>query len=71
MTGHRAAQENRSSGEIRRLLALLVPEYTGALETGEWGVIPEIATDAQPFSDSEGAGALIEDEDLSDERVAS
>jgi FlaA1/EpsC-like NDP-sugar epimerase len=67
----RAARENRSSGEIRRLLALLVPEYTGNLDTGDWQVIPEIPTDAHPFGDTEGLGALLEDGDLSDERVAS
>ena len=32
----RAAKENRSSGEIRRLVASLVPEYSGTLVTGDF-----------------------------------
>lgn len=32
----RAAKENRSSGEIRRLVASLVPEYSGTVVTGDY-----------------------------------
>jgi FlaA1/EpsC-like NDP-sugar epimerase len=35
----RAARENRSAGEIRRLLVRLVPEYSGNLDTGEFDII--------------------------------
>jgi FlaA1/EpsC-like NDP-sugar epimerase len=43
----RAARENRTSGEIRRLLATLVPEYSGTLVTGEYPIVadPESAPD--------------------------
>ena len=34
----RAAQENRSSAEIRRSIVYLVPEYTGQLDTGEFAL---------------------------------
>jgi FlaA1/EpsC-like NDP-sugar epimerase len=37
----RAASENQSSGQIRRLLQSLVPEYSGDLDTGEYKVVPE------------------------------
>jgi len=40
----RAAKENRSSGEIRRLVASLVPEYSGILVTGDY--LPAPDTDA-------------------------
>jgi FlaA1/EpsC-like NDP-sugar epimerase len=40
----RAARECRSAGEIRRLIVSLVPEYTGALDTGEF----DIPTEQQP-----------------------
>lgn len=33
-----AARENRSAGNIRRLILKLVPEYTGDLDTGEFGI---------------------------------
>ena len=38
----RAASEHRSSGQIRRLLADLVPEYSGQLDTGEYATVPEL-----------------------------
>jgi FlaA1/EpsC-like NDP-sugar epimerase len=41
----RAARENRSPGELRRLIVQLVPEYSGNLDTGEYNVIPEDLTD--------------------------
>ena len=37
----RAARENRSAGEIRRLLVRLVPEYSGNLDTGEFDVVDD------------------------------
>jgi FlaA1/EpsC-like NDP-sugar epimerase len=37
----RAARESRSAGEIRRLLVKLVPEYSGALDTGEFDIPSE------------------------------
>ena len=40
-----AARENRSAGEIRRLLVRLVPEYSGNLDTGEFDLVSEHATD--------------------------
>ena len=45
----RAAKENRSSGEIRRLVASLVPEYSGTLVTGDY--LP--ATDADAGEEDE------------------
>jgi FlaA1/EpsC-like NDP-sugar epimerase len=50
----RAARENRSSGEIRRLLARLVPEYSGTLVTGEHAIvadpesIPDVYVESTP-----------------------
>jgi FlaA1/EpsC-like NDP-sugar epimerase len=38
----RAAAENRSAGQIRRLLQSLVPEYSGDLDTGEYDAVPEL-----------------------------
>ena len=38
----RAASENRSGGQIRRLLQSLVPEYSGDLDTGEYDAVPEL-----------------------------
>src|SRR5205807_226155 len=38
----RAAMENRSPGQIRRILQSLVPEYSGDLDTGEYDAIPEL-----------------------------
>ncbi|HET7186749.1 MAG TPA: nucleoside-diphosphate sugar epimerase/dehydratase [Gemmatimonadaceae bacterium] len=41
-----AARSNRSSGEIRRLIVKLVPEYSGQLDTGEY---------PNPFVESDAA----------------
>jgi FlaA1/EpsC-like NDP-sugar epimerase len=38
----RAASENQSGGQIRRLLQTLVPEYSGDLDTGEYDAVPEL-----------------------------
>jgi FlaA1/EpsC-like NDP-sugar epimerase len=38
----RAASENKSAGQLRRLLQTLVPEYSGDLDTGEYDVVPEL-----------------------------
>jgi len=40
-----AARENRSAGEIRRLLVRLVPEYSGSLDTGEFDLISDHTPD--------------------------
>jgi len=40
-----AARENRSAGEIRRLLVRLVPEYSGSLDTGEFDLISDHTAD--------------------------
>jgi FlaA1/EpsC-like NDP-sugar epimerase len=41
-----AARQNRSAGEIRRLIVRLVPEYSGSLTTGEYGIIDNAHADA-------------------------
>jgi FlaA1/EpsC-like NDP-sugar epimerase len=53
-----AARENRSAGNIRRLILRLVPEYAGTLDTGEFasvadGSAPE--TSWSTFDDGVGA----------------
>jgi FlaA1/EpsC-like NDP-sugar epimerase len=40
-----AARENRSAGEIRRLLVRLVPEYSGKLDTGEFDLVSDRVAD--------------------------
>jgi FlaA1/EpsC-like NDP-sugar epimerase len=55
----RAARENRSAGEIRRLIVRLVPEYSGNLDTGEFDVVrdvlPEGATEDGGSAARQGA----------------
>jgi FlaA1/EpsC-like NDP-sugar epimerase len=46
----RAARENRSAGEIRRLLVGLVPEYSGTLTTGEF----DAPVEPEPWELAEG-----------------
>jgi FlaA1/EpsC-like NDP-sugar epimerase len=37
-----AASENRSAGEIRRIIVRMVPEYSGSQDTGEFSVVREV-----------------------------
>jgi hypothetical protein len=54
----RAASENQSGGQIRRLLQTLVPEYSGDLDTGEYDAVPELedARSGVAFEESAPAG---------------
>jgi FlaA1/EpsC-like NDP-sugar epimerase len=54
----RAASENRPNGQIRRLLASLVPEYSGNLDTGEYLAMPHPDSDA----DVGAEGAQFDDD---------
>jgi FlaA1/EpsC-like NDP-sugar epimerase len=49
----RAAKENRPSGQIRRLLASLVPEYSGNLDTGEFMAVtdPDTGSNGDSYTD--------------------
>jgi FlaA1/EpsC-like NDP-sugar epimerase len=49
----RAARDNRSAGEIRRLIARVVPEYSGNLDTGDFDVVTDHA--ARVDADEESA----------------
>jgi FlaA1/EpsC-like NDP-sugar epimerase len=55
----RAASENQSSGQIRRLLQSLVPEYSGNLDTGEYAVMSGVprGPDDTPFEENTPPGA--------------
>jgi FlaA1/EpsC-like NDP-sugar epimerase len=55
----RAALEHRSSGEIRRLLADLVPEYSGSLDTGDYLAVtdPDSGADMDRYDDELPASA--------------
>jgi len=50
-----AARRHRSAGEIRRLIAAVVPEYTGTLDTGEFSVGADVEV-ARDCSDDDGLG---------------
>lgn len=51
----RAARENRSASTIRRLMVKVVPEYTGVIDTGEFGIPCEASN-----SDAERRGGREE-----------
>jgi FlaA1/EpsC-like NDP-sugar epimerase len=50
----RASRENRSAGEIRRLIARLVPEYSGNLDTGEFDTVRQIVIDEDAVDEETG-----------------
>jgi len=52
----RAARENRSPSEIRRLLARLVPEYSGTIDTGEYPVVSDTEPAADEYTESTSSG---------------
>jgi FlaA1/EpsC-like NDP-sugar epimerase len=61
-----AARENRSAGNIRRLILKVVPEYTGSLETGEFAIggfpVALTASAADMAGDGAGIGPLAKDD---------
>jgi FlaA1/EpsC-like NDP-sugar epimerase len=59
----RAASDNRSGGEIRRLLKTLVPEYSGILQSGEYMAVTDAdaaaAKYAEPTSEEVGSATVV------------
>jgi FlaA1/EpsC-like NDP-sugar epimerase len=52
-----AASENRSTSHIRRLLAMVVPEYSGNLDSNEYPAVPALEPDQSAESYTEEASA--------------
>jgi FlaA1/EpsC-like NDP-sugar epimerase len=53
----RAASENQSGGQIRRLLQTLVPEYSGDLDTGDYMVVSDADVAGKEFAEASSSTA--------------
>ena len=54
----RAASENQSGGQIRRLLQTLVPEYSGDLDTGDYMVVSDADAVGKEFAEASSSTAI-------------
>ena len=54
----RAASENQSGGQIRRLLQTLVPEYSGDLDTGDYMVVSDADVAGKEFAEATSSTAI-------------